>query len=92
MPELTDLSYVRHLCEKYDFALSKGFGQNFIINPGIPQKIVDVSGVDQRYGVLEIGPGKALSGFVKKTDKSITTYAVETVEDLEAAVAALKGA
>ena len=42
--------------------------------------------------ILEIGPGKALSGFVKKTDKSITTYAVETVEDLEAAVAALKGA
>ena len=30
MPELTDLSYVRALCEKYDFALSKGFGQNFI--------------------------------------------------------------
>ena len=42
--------------------------------------------------IVEIGPGKALSGFVKKTDKSITTYAVETVEDLEAAVAALKGA
>ena len=53
MPELTDLSYVRALCEKYDFALSKGFGQNFIINPGIPQKIVDVSGVDKRYGVIE---------------------------------------
>lgn len=33
MPELTDLSYVRALCEKYDFALSKGFGQNFIVNP-----------------------------------------------------------
>ena len=46
-------------------------------------------GVD---ALVEIGPGKALSGFVKKTDKSITTYAVETVEDLEAAVAALKGA
>lgn len=42
--------------------------------------------------ILEIGPGKALSGFVKKTEKSITTYAVETAEDLEAAVAALKGA
>ena len=37
MPELTDLSYVRALCEKYDFALSKGFGQNFIINPGTPE-------------------------------------------------------
>ena len=29
MPELTDLSVIRALCEKYDFALSKGFGQNF---------------------------------------------------------------
>ena len=54
MPELTDLSVIRALCEKYDFALSKGFGQNFIINPGIPTKIVDASGVDKRYGVLSI--------------------------------------
>ena len=52
MPELTDLSYVRALCEKYDFALSKGFGQNFIVNPGLPPKIVDASGVDKRYGVI----------------------------------------
>ena len=57
MPELTDLSVIRALCEKYDFALSKGFGQNFIINPGIPTKIVDASGVDKRCGVIEIGPG-----------------------------------
>ena len=57
MPELTDLSVIRTLCEKYDFALSKGFGQNFIINPGLPPKIVDASGVDKSWGVLEIGPG-----------------------------------
>ena len=57
MPELTDLSVIRALCEKDDFALSKGFGQNFIINPGLPPKIVDASGVDKRYGVIEIGPG-----------------------------------
>ena len=54
MPELTDLSVIRTLCEKYDFALSKGFGQNFIINPGLPPKIVDASGVDKNWGVLEI--------------------------------------
>ena len=35
MPTLTDLSTIRDLCARYDFALSKGFGQNFIINPGI---------------------------------------------------------
>ena len=57
MPELTDISVIRALCEKYDFALSKGFGQNFIINPGLPPKIVDASGVDKSWGVLEIGPG-----------------------------------
>ena len=57
MPELTDLSVIRTLCEKYDFALSKGFGQNFIINPGLPPKIMDASGVDKNWGVLEIGPG-----------------------------------
>ena len=49
MPELTDLSVIRTLCEKYDFALSKGFGQNFIINPGLPPKIVDASGVDKSW-------------------------------------------
>lgn len=57
MPELTDLSVIRALCEKYDFALSKGFGQNFIINPGLPPKIAQASRVDKRYGVIEIGPG-----------------------------------
>jgi len=33
---------------------------------------------------IEIGPGKTLSGFVKKIDRNIKTYSIETVEDLEA--------
>ena len=41
--------------------------------------------------IVEIGPGKALSGFVKKTAPSIKTYAVETVADIQALSAALKG-
>lgn len=57
MPELTDLATIRALCEKYDFALSKGFGQNFIVNPGICPKIVQASGINGRYGVIEVGPG-----------------------------------
>lgn len=57
MPELTDLATIRALCEKYDFALSKGFGQNFIVNPGVCPKIVEASGIDKRYGVIEVGPG-----------------------------------
>ena len=43
-------------------------------------------GVD---AVVEIGPGRALSGFVKKTAAGITCWPVETAEELEKAVAAL---
>ena len=45
MPTLTDLSTIRDLCARYDFALSKGFGQNFIINPGICPRIADEAGI-----------------------------------------------
>lgn len=38
---------------------------------------------------VEIGPGKTLSGFVKKIDRSYTTYAVEDVDSLQALLEAL---
>lgn len=41
--------------------------------------------------VVEIGPGRTLSGFVKKTVKGIKCYPVETAEELQAAIAALIG-
>ena len=57
MPNLTDISTIRDLCARYDFALSKGFGQNFIVNPGICPKIVEAAGIDKSWGVIEVGPG-----------------------------------
>lgn len=38
---------------------------------------------------VEIGPGKTLSSFVKKIDRSLTTYAVEDVDSLNATLEAL---
>lgn len=35
---------------------------------------------------IEIGPGKTLSGFMRKIDKTMKTYNIETVEDLEKVV------
>ena len=55
---------------------------------------VDTVALAQELGVdtiVEIGPGKALIGFVKKTAPAIKTYAVETCADLDALSAALKG-
>lgn len=40
---------------------------------------------------LEIGPGKVLTGFVKKTAKGTKTYSVETAEELSEVLSALKG-
>lgn len=39
---------------------------------------------------VEIGPGKALSGFVKKTVPEVPVYAVETAADVEALVNVVK--
>lgn len=55
--QLTDLAAIKELCARHGFALSKGFGQNFIVNPGICPKIVQAAGIDEGWGVLEIGPG-----------------------------------
>lgn len=38
---------------------------------------------------VEIGPGKTLSGFVKKIDRALTTYSVEDMDSLSATLAAL---
>ena len=57
MPNLTDVSVIKDLCARYGFSLSKGYGQNFIINPGVCPKIVQAAGIDKSYGVLEVGPG-----------------------------------
>mgnify|MGYP005884550995 CR=1 FL=1 len=42
--------------------------------------------------LVEIGPGKALSGFVKKTIPELPVYAVETAAELEQLTETIKGA
>lgn len=46
------------------------------------------NGVDT---IIEIGPGKVLSGFVRKIDRKIKTYQVEDQTSLEKTLAGLKG-
>jgi [acyl-carrier-protein] S-malonyltransferase len=47
--------------------------------------------IDQGFTrFIELGPGSALSGFVKRIDKNVRTYTVADVPTLQATVAALK--
>lgn len=55
--KLTDRSAIKALCAAYGFSLSKGFGQNFIVNPGVCPRIAEAAELDESFGVLEIGPG-----------------------------------
>ena len=53
---LTDISYIKQLCAKYGFSLTKKFGQNFIVNANLCPSIAASAGVEGA-GVIEIGPG-----------------------------------
>ena len=74
MPTLTDLSTIRDLCARYNFALSKGFGQNFIINPGICPRIAEAAGIGPGWGALEVGPGIGVltEQLCKRADKVVS--------------------
>ncbi len=47
---------VRYICQKYGFAFSKDLGQNFLVDPRIPESIADGACIEGK-NVLEIGPG-----------------------------------
>lgn len=45
------------ILKKYNFSFQKRFGQNFLIDTHVLEKIVDEAGIDEDDCVLEIGPG-----------------------------------
>ncbi len=64
-------SLAKELMNKYDFKMTKSLGQNFLVNEGILNEIVESADLDEDDFVLEIGPGigtmtQALSKQVKK--------------------------
>lgn len=45
------------ILQKYNFVFQKKFGQNFLIDTHVLEKIIDAAGVGKEDMVLEIGPG-----------------------------------
>ena len=69
--------------QKYNFNFQKKFGQNFLIDTHVLDKIISAAEITKDDLVVEIGPGKTLAGFIKKIDCNVTVINIEKVEDLE---------
>lgn len=62
-----------------------------INNPVRWEKIIRNMIADGVDTFIELGPGKTLSGFIKKTDPSVKTFTCATEDDLNAILAEVKG-
>ena len=56
-PYLGNPKYTIEVLQKYNFAFQKRFGQNFLIDTHVLEKIIDASQITKDDFVLEIGPG-----------------------------------
>ena len=54
---IASINKTKEILNKYDLFAKKGFGQNFLIDSNIIEKIVSSASVDKNTGVIEIGPG-----------------------------------
>ena len=54
---LTNLSTIREIADKFGFTFSKSLGQNFLINPSVCPRIAEMGGADENTGAIEIGTG-----------------------------------
>ena len=56
-PYLGNPKYTIEVLQKYNFAFQKRFGQNFLIDTHVLEKIIEASKITKDDFVLEIGPG-----------------------------------
>lgn len=54
---IAHISVTKAIIEKYGFTFQKRFGQNFLIDTNIIEKIIEGAGITKEDTILEIGPG-----------------------------------
>ena len=57
MEDLINAGKTASVIKKYDFSFQKRFGQNFLIDEHVLDKIIEAAGIGKSDGVIEIGPG-----------------------------------
>ena len=65
---------IKALLRRHGFRFSKSMGQNFLIEPWVPEETAKASGARSGIGVLEIGPGigPLTAELAKRTEKVLS--------------------
>ncbi|RJQ27493.1 MAG: 16S rRNA (adenine(1518)-N(6)/adenine(1519)-N(6))-dimethyltransferase RsmA [Peptococcaceae bacterium] len=101
MHNLASVAGTRALLRNYGFRYRKSLGQNFLVDPGIIQKIVDAVEPALMDVIVEIGPGlgtltKQVAGHVGKVlaveiDRHLLPILADTLGGLESHVEVIQG-
>ncbi|HEN6153101.1 TPA: 16S rRNA (adenine(1518)-N(6)/adenine(1519)-N(6))-dimethyltransferase RsmA [Streptococcus agalactiae] len=68
----------RAILERHGFTFKKSFGQNFLTDTNILQKIVDTAEIDKGVNVIEIGPGiGALTEFLAENAAEVMAFEID---------------
>lgn len=75
---IADYSVTRAILERHGFTFKKSFGQNFLTDTNILQKIVDTAEIDKKVNVIEIGPGiGALTEFLAENAAEVMAFEID---------------
>lgn len=75
---IADYSVTRAILERHGFTFKKSFGQNFLTDTNILQKIVDTAEIDEQVNVIEIGPGiGALTEFLAERAAEVMAFEID---------------
>lgn len=75
---IADYSVTRAVLERHEFTFKKSFGQNFLTDTNILQKIVDTAEIDKNVNVIEIGPGiGALTEFLAENAAEVMAFEID---------------
>ena len=75
---IADYSVTKAVLERHGFTFKKSFGQNFLTDTNILQKIVDTAEVNDQVNVIEIGPGiGALTEFLAERAAQVMAFEID---------------
>lgn len=75
---IADYSVTKAILDRYGFTFKKSFGQNFLTDTNILQKIVDTAEIDKSVNVIEIGPGiGALTEFLAERAAEVMAFEID---------------